>query len=165
MYNTPLTAAVIHGDVHNIRLLLQFKADVNLGTHSGVTALMSAANRGEKQIFELLLENKASVTQCDELCGRTALHWCCRYDVGDREECVKLLLQYKSDVMHTDKYGKTALHYCCMYGTGDIEECVKLLLQYKSDVMHTDNEGKTPVDYAKQNGYTNIVHILQQHGK
>ena len=113
---TPLLAAVLYGDVHNVSLLLQFKADVNLGDKWGMTPLMYAADRDNKECLEFLLQNNASVSQCDKLLEYTALHHAVCGDI----ECVKLLLQYNSDVMQKCEFGNTSLDIAKLKGYTDI---------------------------------------------
>jgi uncharacterized protein len=60
MRNTPLHAA-LSGPlaVEGIRLLVQAGADVNARQHGGYTPMHSAANRGDFEILDLLLERGA----------------------------------------------------------------------------------------------------------
>lgn len=69
---TPLNFAAKYGHEKLCKLLLQFGAKVNLGTHLGnVTPLMKAAEQGHGNIIKILLENGADASLKDGD-GRTA---------------------------------------------------------------------------------------------
>ncbi|MFC1613704.1 ankyrin repeat domain-containing protein [Gemmatimonadota bacterium] len=54
-----LLAAVADGQINKVKSLLDHKADLNAQSDNGRTALMSAAFRGLKDTFALLLDNGA----------------------------------------------------------------------------------------------------------
>ena len=65
--------------------------------------LHQAADDGDSEMLEYLLENGTKITQ-DEL-GRTPLHLAIA-----NENCLSWLIAYGADVNLPDKLGRTALH-------------------------------------------------------
>jgi hypothetical protein len=84
-----LVTAAGHGHIDYVKLLLEFKANIEIkDPWDGRTALMAAALEGHDAIVAFLLEHKANPNATNCL-GVTALHWAASYaKVG----AVKLLL-------------------------------------------------------------------------
>jgi hypothetical protein len=103
-----------------VRLLLEYKADVNAKNSDGWTVLRSAASRGHEAVARLLLEYKADVN-AKSSDGWTALHSAA--SIG-HEAVARLLLEYKADVNAKNNRGRTALHIAAGQGH---EAVVRLL--------------------------------------
>lgn len=58
---TPLMRACYYGETNQVKLLLEQRANPNVCTSKGVTALLCAIQRREAQIVELLLKNGAQI--------------------------------------------------------------------------------------------------------
>lgn len=71
---TALMYAAAAGDEDAVKLLLEFRADVNAGDRQGRTALMKAASNRQEEIVEMLIEAGADVFQTDYV-GRDALRY------------------------------------------------------------------------------------------
>ena len=114
---TPFVRAALAGDVEVMRLLLQHKADPNIPTLAGVTALMSAAGIGwvPRQTYT---EPKESIL-----------------------EAVRLCIENGSDVNAANSKGFTALHGAAYRGLDDV---VALLVQKGARMDAKDSEGRTP---------------------
>ena len=87
----------------SIESLIPVKAKDN----DGKTALMYAAEKGQKETVELLLAKGADINAKDKY-GKTALMYAARKGY---KEIVELLLAKGADINAKDKYGKTALDY------------------------------------------------------
>jgi ankyrin repeat protein len=110
-WQTPLMAAALVGDERLIKLLLDHKANVNVGSKFGMTALMYARR---VPIIKLLLAAGANVND-KEIKGKTALHWAASR--GD-PDAVKLLIDAGANVNAQDDRGVTPLalarqRLCC----------------------------------------------------
>ena len=114
---TPFVRAALAGDVAVMRLLLEHKADPNIPTLAGVTALMSAAGIGwvPRQTYT---EPKESIL-----------------------EAVRLCIENGSDVNAANSKGFTALHGAAYRGLDDV---VALLVQKGAKLDAKDSEGRTP---------------------
>ena len=94
-WQTPLMAAAFNGDEKLVKVLIARKANVNVASRFGVTALMYARNL---PTVKLLLEAGASVKDKDTY-GRTPL----RYAVeGADPEVVRALIEAGADVNAKD---------------------------------------------------------------
>lgn len=115
--------------------------------------LLHAARRGQRDVAELLLANKAEVSTKDYE-GNTPLHLAARYGHLD---LAQLLLASNACVNEKDNYGNTPLHFAAGSGHKDIAE---LLLASKAEVKVEDNDGLTPLQRAVKHGRKGIVELL-----
>jgi cytohesin len=154
----------------------------------GVTPLDLAAEKGYKEMVELLLARHADVNVRDSS-GSTPLHRA----VGHREivalllagnadvnakdtvmgwtplhsaahgdkDTTELLLAHKADVNAKDKNGYTPLHWAANQGRADIAE---VLLANNADIRAKQNYGKTPLHLAAASGHKDVVQLLLDKG-
>jgi ankyrin repeat protein len=138
-WRTPLMAAAFTANDEVVKILIAHKANVNIGSRYGNTALMEA--RG-LPVVKLLL-SAGSVVNDKNINGRTALHWAAWR--GD-PEVVKVLIEAGANVNAKDDKGETAL------------DLVKQQLRYaKSDTDR--NRGDT-----KKIRFQNVADILLTSG-
>jgi len=97
----PLVQAAYHGQTEMIKLLLEFKADINAINYSRRTGLHEACWRNEKDAGLLLLERGADPNTVDRM-GNTPLHDAVGFDY--RELALKLA-QCGADGSVEYKYG------------------------------------------------------------
>jgi ankyrin repeat protein len=123
---TPLVLAVLADNEPVVRALLKGKADPNVRTDVGHTALWFACDRGNVTVARALLEATADPNLAPAKTeggvvpvsdGDTALHRAVR--VGG-VELVKLLLRYQADRKAVNAEGKTALDVARMLGNKDV---------------------------------------------
>jgi hypothetical protein len=101
-WQTPLMAAAFTGNDEVVRILIAHKANVNIGSKFGNTALMEA--RGLSVVKQLL--SAGAAVNDKNIKGRTALHWAAwRGDL----EVVKALIEAGASVNAKDDQGLTAL--------------------------------------------------------
>jgi ankyrin repeat protein len=120
---TPLMRAAKGGDVAALKLLLEYKANVDLPNEEGVTPLMVAAGMG----------HGANPTR-----GRYKTD-------ADGAECAKLLLDAGANINGRARGQLTALHSAAMQGWDDT---LKLLVARGAELEAPDARGLTPIDYA-----------------
>lgn len=120
---TPLLLAAKVGDADSIKLLLKYKALVDLPNATGETPLMAAAGLG----------HSFNPTR-----GRFKTD-------AEAAECVKLLKDAGASVNGADVYGLTALHGAAEHGWNDT---VKVLVADGADLQPKDKKGLTPIDHA-----------------
>ena len=102
---TPLMSAARDNEPGAFNRALKASSDINAQDVYGWTALTYSAVRGEKQMTKKLLSKHANPNIADEE-GRSIL----MHAVDcDRDDIVKLLVEYKADLDHRDKKGATAM--------------------------------------------------------
>jgi ankyrin repeat protein len=121
---TPLLRAAKAGDAPAVRLLLQYKANVELPNTNGITPLLAAAG-----------------------IGSSALDTRGRYNTeADATETVKLLLAGGANVNGRDRSGQTALHGAAASGWNSV---ITVLVEGKADLFARDARGRTAVDLTR----------------
>jgi ankyrin repeat protein len=117
---TPLMWAARKGWLSIARLLVEKgRADVNVPSISGLTALMIACSRGHAEVVAFLLQRG---TNPGMLCskGKTALMYAAEHG---HTRCVHRLLEGRLEKMRihdADKSGKTAFAYACLEGHTEV---------------------------------------------
>ncbi|XP_071085033.1 serine/threonine-protein phosphatase 6 regulatory ankyrin repeat subunit A-like [Haliotis cracherodii] len=162
--------------------------DLTSTDKEGQTPIMVAAKNGHKNVFDLLVNKRCSLTTVDDS-GRNILHCAC---VGGNVQIVEYIISYGSvDMTSTDKEGQTPimvaaknghknvfdllvdkgcslttvddsgrniLHCACVGGNVQI---VEYIISHGSvDMTSTDKEGQTPIMVAAKNGHKNVFDLL-----
>ena len=169
---TALHSAAWYGDLEIVRVLLDYKIDVNArsllknwiavhdvskGPHSGWTLPPHCGPQLLPDIARLLLEQVSNVNaRADD--GKTPLHLAARYG---RVEVVCVLLEHGASVGAEDNEGKNPLHLAAISGRDKI---VRVLLEHRANVSVEDNQGRTPFHLAAISGSVDTVRVLLEHG-
>ena len=154
MGRTALTVLCKQGFCKPTKLLIQYGADVQLGTLDQSAPLMIACENKHKELAILLLSSKADANLRDEN-GFTALARVCKhggYDIAN------LLIQYGADVQLCifDQLS-TPLMIACENRHEDI---ATLLISSQAYVNLQDKDGFTSLMLACQQQLTATVHLL-----
>jgi ankyrin repeat protein len=121
---TPLLRAAKAGDVEAVRLLLQYKANLELPNTSGITPLLATAG-----------------------IGSSALDTRGRYKTEEEAaETIRLLASAGADVNAKDKSGQTALHGAATNGWNLV---INALVENKADLFAKDSRGRTAADLTR----------------
>ena len=83
---TPLTHAIVQGQMEVARLLLDSGADPDLVGSDGVTPLMYAVVQGKLEVLRLLVERGAALDATHPESGCTAFHTACLKNQPDCAE-------------------------------------------------------------------------------
>ena len=172
-----LLEATTHGNLAEVKKLLDDGADVNTKDKNGITALMLASSDGNTDIVELLLAQGADVNAKNTQ-GKTALELtsdegvkalirqhgqpttpsdlCYAARVGDLQ-LIKNYLARKVDINGRGNEGLTALIEASQEGRKD---AVDLLLSQGADVNAQTDYGLTALIGASQNGRRDVVLLL-----
>ncbi|KAJ5318775.1 uncharacterized protein N7506_011479 [Penicillium brevicompactum] len=123
---TPLHHAAYSGSVDTVKVILGYPAGASTleaRDKSGRTPLVGAADRGQAEIVEYLIQNGADINSKDDS-EKTALHVSCE---GDLDQVVKILLQSGSgiDIEAKNSEGETALAVAIEW---QATEAIKLLV-------------------------------------
>ncbi len=144
---TPVFAIVdaegnIDSEMHNIsllRLLLKYKARVDIQDNEGMTPL--------------LIANQAAVNLQDEA-GWTPIHWivmCAPRSENNRKFIVELLL-HGADIDIQDNEGRTPLHYAALISRSRSflqDPLIEFLTDHGASTTVLDDDGKKPLDLFK----------------
>ena len=143
---TPLTEACSSNTKLDIaRLLINAGADVN-GGDGDVAPLHRAANYGNTEAIELLIQSGADVNILANehpawAAGSTPLHFAAE---NKQLNSLNILMAAGADSNIANSAGRTPLH--CAAGHSSVP-VVNALLDAGSDPLHQDNDRRTPLQY------------------
>ncbi|KAN0136703.1 Ankyrin repeat-containing domain protein [Lactarius tabidus] len=140
-----------------VHFLLERGADVNATRWDRSTTLHLAADRGNFEVAQMLLQRSADVNSRDNV-GETPLHTAsiCTFPSGEghRSNLVQLLLKYGAEVDSRDRNQTTALHHASLLRDLDV---ARVLLKRGADVNAVDGQGRTPLHHVFEAGdYTDV---------
>lgn len=129
---------------------------VNLAEKGNVTALMRAAQNGNDEVVETLIERGASLNELRTDTQRTALALAAR---NGNSRCVRLLLDADADATLHDNEGQTPLLSAARFGHAD---AIELLVQHfgPQSVELRSVDGETPLLCAAMFGHEAAVRTL-----
>ena len=165
---TLLHSPVLYGDLEMVRVLLDYKVDVNTGRDSGWVPLHDGSTGGlvarihnvvqsSTNTVKLLLENGADVNM-RALDNSTPLHVAMEYG---RDKIVRMLLEHGANVGAKDKNGRTPIHEAVESWN---DESLRLSLEHGADVGAKDNKGRTPIHGAAESGNVEKTRMLLERG-
>ena len=137
---TPLEVAIIHmcDSQEIVRFLLSKGADPNVvGTKADQSPLMTACQKGYKDIAKALIENGANVNSKCKKYERTAVHYACMTKDDD----------YEFDYCNYDRNLYEVVQRERKKEVKNKSSCIKLLIEHGA-VYQTDVLGMTPICYA-----------------
>lgn len=127
--------------LNNVFEIEQFKMDKLLWDISASGDITKFETLKEAK-FNLNIHNLASFSPLQNACFNGYAY------------CVRLFLENGADPNRVDSFEETPLWLACHYGH---TECVKILLQFGARI----DLGLSPINEARDNGYIDIVTILE----
>ena len=125
--------------------LLSLKADPNIISRNGATALSEAAGSSSPEMVALLLEGGADVNPGFD----TQPPLCLAVANGRKVSIVRMLLEHGADPNLRDAKGYTPLHYAVRIEMRKaVVVVVDLLLLHGADLFALDPTGRTPLEVA-----------------
>ena len=169
---TPLMWACLNNTVDVIKFLLSNEVDLYARDSSGQTPFLHACRGNTREVLAFLARRGARIHDIDND-GQHGVHHAAR--CNSREVLELLFQELQADIHIKDWKNRFPIHHAAATGRN---ENVLLLLQKGSclnsktrvirdgefDELGNSHSGMTPVHYAAQNGYADIVRILDQHG-
>ena len=154
---TPLLFAINKGDEKLVKLLIDFKADVNQNAdnYTSENPLVLATELGFTDIVELLLQHGAKVTETNSK-GASVLHMAA---ANNDTNLVRMFLP-RMDINIKNNYSQTPLMFAAY---GNCLEVARILLENGADVNAIDFRGFTPLMFACENGYYNMTLLLLEY--
>ncbi|GFY68105.1 ankyrin-3 [Trichonephila inaurata madagascariensis] len=154
-----LHKAVDNGHFTVVKILLDngFEANPNAQDKHGITPIHISVMRGNVDLFEILLEEKADISIRDHR-NKSAVEftiYCSRLDI------LKLLLQTGKAAVNFKGYrNRTLLHESALSGTLEITE---YLVENGADIDARCTNGHKPIHLASEMGFENIVEFYLNH--
>ncbi|RSM07674.1 hypothetical protein CDV31_008567 [Fusarium ambrosium] len=139
---TALQAAVEARNEDIVALLLEHGADPNLGGGSLTCPIIAAANNGEKEILERLINAKADVNRLGGQYNSTPLTYAAMYLP---QESLRSILDAGADINFADEDGDTPLILAARVPDA---ESVQFLLDRGADVLLKNNDNYNALDVA-----------------
>ena len=154
-----LVDAIRAGDLEAVDRLASADT-VNAADAAGITPLMLAAVRGQRDIAARLIDKGADVNAADER-GFTALFHACYNPDDDRghPEVVELLLAAGADKEAKIGFGVRPLMYAAGNGEAGV---VTALLRDGADPLARNEVGRTALMMVKDRDYVDVINILHE---
>ena len=164
---TGIHRAILGGRLHQVRLLISMKANVDKRDSAGYTPLMISAMMSNDdhgvRCIKVLLRAGADVKMVDFM-GRSALGLACLHG---RTKAVEILLQEdRLEKNFADKNGDTPLNLAASQGYTEIVKLVVAsLVKDGIPVDKRNNQGCTALLLATKLGHYDCARILLENGK
>lgn len=157
---TPVADAARRGDLDAVRALLQQGADVNGAHGDGMSALHWAAERGDREMGQMLIYAGAAVDAVTRIGQYTPLHVA---STAGRAPVIELLLESGADVAAgTSTSGVTPLHLAAASGSVD---AVTTLLDRGADIDARERAWEqTPLIFAAASDRVDVIELLLDRG-
>lgn len=183
-----LNLAVESGDIRTVKLLLKYKANINISDYPGRSALTYAVEKGKIDIALYLLKSGIKVDRSKqdyplilncvqkgytkivkalldkkisiETTGINGFTPLISASYNGKLDIVKILLQRGASVNVKSKSNSTALIIAVMQGH---EPVVRILLEAKADVNIEDSTGSSALDHALLRKKTGMIKLLLAH--
>jgi ankyrin repeat protein len=163
---TALMTSATYDNLEAAKVLVEYKANVNLKNSRGETPLQMACRTGDLTFVKLLIDHGADVLAADRegyspiCCAAAGWGWGKQY-----AEIIQLLVQHGVSLKQKTKSGETLLHLAVR---AHLLETAKYLLDAGLEVNATQKDGMTPLHYAVkyscEDTDTEIVKLLIQRG-
>lgn len=136
-----------YGDIESVKILLEFKANIDNFSNNRKIPLHFACCNNHFQIVQFLCENGSDVNFKDEN-GCSPLHLSAK---NGNTKCVEILLKFNANLYDCDFRGWNVLHYCAFHGH---KKTVKFIVKYDADYDVLKNmknsNGKFPVEIVRE---------------
>ena len=158
--DAPIADESMRNDAVQVRLLIANGADVNAAHGDGMTGLHWAAENGNPEIVDILLESEADVEAVTRLGAYSPLHLAAR---RGHASVIRLLLEASADSQIESTTGSvTPLHFAAASGKSP---AVQTLIDHGVELDARESIwGQTPLMFAAASGRTDVIELLLQAG-
>jgi ankyrin repeat protein len=147
---TALTAAAASADVPTVRLLVEYKADINERDPYGNMPLFVALKKPRDEIFDYLLEKGADPNSdgtAKNVKNQSVLYVAV---LREKTDAVQKLLEKGADPNRTDAVGSLPISEIVLAYKPDME-AFRMILEKMTDVNKPDVDGSTLLIFAAKN--------------
>jgi TonB family protein len=147
------------GDLQKVKALLKDNPNLvsSKDSYDGSTPLHLAANKGHREVAEMLLAHDAMVDAGNN-CGQTPLYLAV---AGNHKDIIELLLSNGAQVNAKNISGYTLVHIAAREG---YKEAAEMLLAHDAIVDAKDNISETPLHVAVATNHKDIIKLLLDKG-
>ncbi|XP_028417540.1 ankyrin repeat, PH and SEC7 domain containing protein secG-like isoform X2 [Dendronephthya gigantea] len=153
---TALHIVVTENNIDALKILLEFKTDLETVDNNGHTALHFAVDYGHTDCVLTLL-NSGSLVNCQDVSGATPLHYAINAGSQDDDVIIKQLLKFGASTSLADRNGRLPLHWAANYGNPTV--CVSMV-ENGSPVNSRCNDGHTALHIAASHGHEECIRVL-----
>lgn len=152
--------AMSGGHAHTVcHLIGRYGLDVNHRDQYGRTVLLLAAEQGDPDLIDFLVDHGANLNVTDHD-GRGALHYSIHAKRFDN--AFHLITHYHLDPNRQDKNGVTPVFWAAEYGENAL---IDMLVHHGADLGHVDHHGNGVLAYAvRLKQHETARHLLAVHG-
>lgn len=151
-----LYQAYLRGSTELAEFTMARGGDPEEAVGSRYSPLHVAADLGQVEFVELLLDAGADVNARTRMAGWTPLHFAC---ANAQEDTLKLLCEKGADPNARDAANRTPVHLAAW--RGNIRH-LRILIEHGADTASQDLEGNTPLHYAAAEGKILLIRLLAQ---
>ncbi|KAH8126986.1 hypothetical protein FP744_10007711 [Trichoderma asperellum] len=161
---TPLHHACFFGNEKMVKMLLKYKAPIEIAGKDGITPMHCAVQSGKAEIVQELIQetgrrykkHSRKIERHVDRNKRHPIHW------AAVEGNVKMVRLMKGDIRLKDRFGWTPLHLAAIY---DHKKLLRYITEDHAETINTcDNELRTPLHLAVKGELIDAVQILIQAG-
>ena len=158
--DAPIADASMRNDAAQVRLLVANGGEVNAAHGDGMTGLHWAAENGNSEIANILLESEADVEAVTRLGAYRPLHLAARQG---HTSVIQLLLGASADPEVESTTGSVRpLHFAAASGNA---AAVQALMNHGVELNAKESMwGQTPLMFAAAAGRTEVIRVLLQAG-
>ena len=158
--DAPIADASMRNDAAQVRLLVANGAEVNAAHGDGMTGLHWAAENGNSEIANILLESEADVEAVTRLGAYRPLHLAAR---RGHTSVIQLLLDASADPEVESTTGSVRpLHFAAASGNA---AAVQAMINHGVELNAKESMwGQTPLMFAAAAGRTEVIRLLLQGG-
>ncbi|SVA79717.1 uncharacterized protein METZ01_LOCUS132571 [marine metagenome] len=158
--DAPIADASMRNDAAQVRLLVANGAEVNAAHGDGMTGLHWAAENGNSEIANILLESEADVEAVTRLGAYRPLHLAAR---RGHTSVIQLLLDASADPEVESTTGSVRpLHFAAASGNA---AAVQAMITHGVELNAKESMwGQTPLMFAAAAGRTEVIRLLLQGG-
>jgi len=160
-YVCPLVAALAGEHFQTVDLLCYNGADLDVRGQAGRNPLHAAADSGNLEVVQILIEYNPACINARDVHRVTLLLWASGGRNSKDSSVVQLLLEHGADINVQNLFGWTSLLWASY---SRALEVVHLLLKHGADVEAKRKGGRTALQLVAEKGHDKVMELLREHG-
>ena len=156
---SPLHFCAVSGNNELFKFLVEMGGDIYLKTKSGKNCLHIAAEKGQLNLCQWLLQNYKYDVNITDNDGWTPLHSCLE---SGNNDLFQFFINIGSKIYLNTNTGQNCLHIAA--ASGNLILCKTLLENYVFDIHATDIYGYTALHWCAKGGNYELFHFFMEIG-